>query len=153
MTTYYTFGFTTYLPFMFDVLNQDVAPVGASYKAMLLTPAYSPDRWADHFRADIDAHECTGTGYTAGGIPLTVDVLGTNLANGNIPFTTPDDITFAGISVTAQSCAVYLDTGDRTTDVLVAVEEFDTVTVIADDLTLPVFNDTEIPAKVIARIQ
>jgi hypothetical protein len=43
---------------------------GQAIKAMLVTASYTPDQDAHDFRDDLGANECSGTGYTAGGVAI-----------------------------------------------------------------------------------
>jgi hypothetical protein len=62
-----------YDSFFFDWANGDITPGVDSFKAMLVTSAYTPDKKV-HTTTGSVTNEASGTGYTAGGAPITVGV-------------------------------------------------------------------------------
>jgi hypothetical protein len=58
----------------------------------------------DHYYADISANECSGTAYTAGGIPLST--LASSQVGDNAKFTAASAV-FAGVTLTAMYAVVY----------------------------------------------
>ena len=93
-----------------------------TFKAMLMTTSYTFDK-TDAFRADLSG-EASGAGYTAGGQTLdnlTITQDDTN-DRANIDF---DNETFSNVTVTnVNAYVIYKDTGNASTDILVAYIEF-----------------------------
>jgi hypothetical protein len=93
-----------------------------TFKCMLVTSSYTPDKDAHDFRNDV-TNEVSGTGYTAGGAAVTITV-------------TPDDandrlnITLGGFSlptstITARGAVYYKSRGGASSaDELVAYIDF-----------------------------
>ena len=92
-----------------------------SFKVMLVTSAYTPDKDAHEFRSSV-TNQVVGTGYTAGGKVSAVTIT---------PNDTTDrvDMSFASVSwdastITARAAVIYRDTGNAATDILVAYVDF-----------------------------
>lgn len=92
---------------------------GATIKAMLLTNAYTPDKDAHDFRADLTANEASGTGYSAGGATITATVAQDN-ANDRVTVTFSDP-SWASSSVSARYLAIYKDSGNAATDEIITL--------------------------------
>lgn len=54
-----------------QMAEKNVSLTGDTLKMALLGSGYTPDLATDTHWADIDSHEITGTGYTAGGVTLS----------------------------------------------------------------------------------
>jgi len=95
-----------------------------TFKVMLLTSAYTPDKDAHSKRSSLTANEVSGTGYTAGGAAATVSVAAVDTANDRV------DITLGGASwatstITARYAVYYKSRGGAdTADELVALIDF-----------------------------
>lgn len=57
-----------------------------TFYAMLVTSAYTPDKDVHNRRDDV-TNEVSGTGYTAGGIPVTATVAAVDTANDRVVIT------------------------------------------------------------------
>ena len=94
-----------------------------TFKCMLVTASYSPDKDLHDFRNDV-TNEVSGTGYTAGGATVTVGVTD-DTANDR------QDISLGGISlgsstITARGAVYYKSRGGvSSADELVAYIDFD----------------------------
>jgi len=106
----------------------------SSFKVMLCTSAYTPDKDAHLDRTDI-TNEVSGTGYTAGGNAVTVTVTKDD-ANDRIDVSL-GGTTFPASTITARYAAYYKSTGTAANDLLVAVIDFGSdVTSTAGTFTL-----------------
>ena len=96
-----------------------------SFKIMLVTSSYTPDKDQHNDRADV-TNEITGTQYSSGGGSTTASVnLDTTNDRVDISFT---DVTFGtaqnGATITAAAGVLYKDSGNASTDTLVAYLDF-----------------------------
>jgi hypothetical protein len=89
----------------------------STYKAMLVTSAYAEDRGAHSKRSSV-TNEVTGTGYTAGGVTLTLSA-SLNTTAHILTLTIPT-ATWASSTITARKLIVYRSTGTAANDNLVA---------------------------------
>lgn len=87
-------------------------------KGMLLTNAYAPNIDTDVFASDINSHEVSGTGYTAGGKAITTQALTLDLTN-DCCYLDADDLVWANSTITARVLALYKDTGNQSTSPLI----------------------------------
>lgn len=93
-----------------------------TFKAMLVTSAYTPNKDTDLKRSDV-TNEVTGTGYTAGGVTSAVTVT-KDTANDRVT------LQFAAVSwpsstITARACVYYKSRGGASSaDELVAYADF-----------------------------
>lgn len=107
-----------------DALSGAIDFSGDSFKVMLCSSGYSPDKDADTKRSNVTG-EVTGTGYTAGGAAMTVSVT-KDTVNDRI------DVALGGISlpdatITARFAVYYKSRGGvAANDELVAVVDFGT---------------------------
>lgn len=94
-----------------------------TFKAMLVTSAYSPDVDAHDYRNDV-TNEVSGTGYTAGGATTTVTVTQDN-ANNRVAISFAA-ITWATATITnARAAVIYKSRGGASSaDELVAYVDF-----------------------------
>lgn len=74
--------------FYLDMWNGNVG-AGATYKAMLVTSSYVPDKGAHSKRSHVTNEVPAGSGYTAGGLACTLTVA-SDTANHRLTFTVPD---------------------------------------------------------------
>lgn len=88
-----------------------------SFKAMIVSSAYTPDVDAHHNRDDV-TNEVSGTGYTAGGEAITCTVTKDD-ANNRIDIAW-DDVTWEGATITGRGVVIYKDTGNAATDTLIS---------------------------------
>lgn len=107
-----------------------------SFKVMLLTSSYTPNKDTHTKRSDL-TNEVVGTGYTAGGAAATVTVGAVDTANDRV------DITLGGASwttatITARYAAYYKARGGASSaDELVYINDFGSdVTSTAGTFTL-----------------
>ncbi len=91
---------------------------GATFKAMLVLNTYTPDKDAHDFRNDVEAHEASGPGYTAGGTAVTVTSIAYNTVTDKVEvtFSNPN---WPASTVTARYLVIYKVIGANTTDELV----------------------------------
>jgi len=75
-------------------------------KAIALTSSYTPNQDSHDFLDDIIADECTGTGYTSGGVVVSNPSISYDSAN-NLFKLDCDDISFPGVTITARYIALY----------------------------------------------
>jgi len=114
----------------------------STYKAMLVTSAYTEDRGAHSKRSSV-TNEVTGTGYTAGGVTLTLTA-SLNTTTHILTLTIPT-ATWASSTITARKLIVYRSTGTAANDNLVAcidngadlISSSSTMTWSASTWTLP----------------
>ncbi|MGL6291692.1 MAG: hypothetical protein ACRC2H_13460 [Silanimonas sp.] len=114
-----------------------------TFRAMLVTSGYTENKDTHDFRDDV-TNEVTGTGYTAGGIPITATVAAVDTANDRVV------VTFAAVNwpsstITARKMVVYKSRGGAAgADELVFVNDFGadvvsvngTLSVAANTITL-----------------
>jgi hypothetical protein len=105
-----------YDSFLSDVFAGNCT-TASTYKAMLVTSAYAEDRGAHSKRSSVTG-EVTGTGYTAGGVTLTLTA-SLNTTTHVLTLTIPA-ATWASSTITARKLIVYRSTGTAATDNLVA---------------------------------
>jgi len=105
-----------YDSFLSDVFAGNCT-TASTYKAMLVTSAYAEDRGAHSKRSSV-TNEVTGTGYTAGGVTLTLSA-SLNTTTHVLTLTIPT-ATWASSTITARKLIVYRSTGTAANDNLVA---------------------------------
>ena len=88
----------------------------SSYKGMLVTSAYTEDRGAHSKRSSV-TNEVSGTGYTAGGVALTLTA-SLNTSTHILTLTIPV-ATWTSSTITARKLIVYRTTGTAANDNLV----------------------------------
>lgn len=97
-----------------------------TFKMMLLTNAYTPDR-SDSKRSDLTTYETTGAGYTAGGKVITVILQTPDNTNNRVDVTLPASTTWSFSTITARYAAIYKSRGGSDTqDELVCLIDFTT---------------------------
>jgi len=92
-----------------------------TFKAMLVTSTYAPDRDAHDWLNDV-TNEVTGTGYSTGGVTCACTVT-KDTANDRVT------LAFAAVSwptstITARGLVIYKSTGTASADPLVAYIDF-----------------------------
>ena len=105
-----------YDSFLSDVFAGNCT-TASTYKGMLVTSAYTEDRGAHSKRSSVTG-EVTGTGYTAGGVTLTLSA-SLNTTTHILTLTIPT-AAWASSTITARKLIVYRSTGTAATDNLVA---------------------------------
>ena len=92
-----------------------------SFKVMLVTSTYSPNKDTHEDRADV-TNEVVGTGYTAGGVATTPTItLDTSNDRVDITFS---NVSWASATITARAAVIYKSTGTAGTDLLIAYVDF-----------------------------
>jgi hypothetical protein len=107
----------------FDDLNKgNIVPNTDTFKGMLVTSTYSPNKGTHTKRSDI-TNEVSGTGYTAGGTSVTCTVsLDTTNHRSDVTISGPS---WANSSITARALVVYKSRGGASSaDNLVAYIDF-----------------------------
>jgi hypothetical protein len=93
-----------------------------TFKAMLVTSTYSPDKDVHDFRDDV-TNEVTGTGYTAGGVTSTVTVT-KDTANDRVTIQF-GAVSWATSTITARGCVYYKSRGGASSaDEIIAYVDF-----------------------------
>lgn len=92
-----------------------------SFKVILVTSSYSPDKDAHTKRSDV-TNEAVGVGYTTGGESTSVTVT-KDTANDRIDIDF-SDVSWANATLTAAGAVIYKTTGTASTDNLVAYLDF-----------------------------
>lgn len=105
-----------------DVVRQNINFVSDTFKAMLVTSAYTPNKDTDSKRSNV-TNEVTGTGYTAGGTAVTATVAkDTATDRETITFSNPS---WASSTITAAALVIYKSRGGASSaDELVAYVDF-----------------------------
>ena len=92
-----------------------------SFKAMLVTSSYTPNKDTHTKRSDV-TNEISGTGYVTGGKSTVVTVTNnTSLDRIEIAFS---DISWPSATLTSAAAVIYKTTGTAATDNLVAYLDF-----------------------------
>jgi len=81
-----------------------------SIKVMLLADTYTPDQDNHKFVSDVQDHEITGEGYTAGGKALLNKTL-TYDPDNNYTIFDADDVSWTNATITARYAVIYADVG------------------------------------------
>ena len=92
-----------------------------SFKALLVTSSYTPNKDTHDFRDDV-TNEVTGTGYTAGGVTTACTVT-KDTANDRVTLQFAA-VSWATSTITARALVIYKSTGTASTDNLVAYNDF-----------------------------
>jgi hypothetical protein len=93
-----------------------------TFKAMLVTSSYTPNKDTHDFRDDV-TNEVSGTGYTAGGATSTVTVT-KDTANDKVTIQF-GAVSWASSTITARGCVYYKSRGGASSaDELVAYADF-----------------------------
>ena len=93
-----------------------------TFKAMLVTSSYTPNKDTHDFRDDV-TNEVSGTGYTAGGVALAVTVT-KDTANDKVTIQL-GAVSWASSTITARGCVYYKSRGGASSaDELVCYADF-----------------------------
>ena len=93
-----------------------------TFKAMLVTSSYTPNKDTHDFRDDV-TNEVSGTGYTAGGVASAVTVT-KDTANDKVTIQF-GAVSWASSTITARGCVYYKSRGGASSaDELVAYADF-----------------------------
>ena len=93
-----------------------------TFKAMLVTSTYSPNKDTHDKRDDV-TNEVTGTGYTAGGTTCAVTVT-KDTANDKVTITL-GSVSWSSSTITARGCVYYKSRGGASSaDEIVAYNDF-----------------------------
>lgn len=108
----------------------DLSSGGVTIKAMLVTNTYTAlsdsTKQGHEFISQVTAisgAEVTGTGYTAGGMPVTSKAVTIDTGTGKVKLTC-DDVTWVSATLTAYGMIFYVDTGTPSTSPLLRFEDF-----------------------------
>jgi hypothetical protein len=91
-----------------DVVRGNINFVSDTFKAMIVTSAYTPNKGTHTKRSDV-SNEVTGTGYTAGGQVVTATVT-KDTTNHRIDITLSDP-SWSGSTITGRALVVYKSRG------------------------------------------
>lgn len=93
-----------------------------TFKAMLVTSSYTPNKDTHEFRDDV-TNEVSGTGYTAGGVASAVTVT-KDTANNKVTIQL-GAVSWASSTITARGCVYYKSRGGASSaDELVCYADF-----------------------------
>jgi hypothetical protein len=93
-----------------------------TFKAMLVTSSYTPNKDTHEFRDDV-TNEVSGTGYTAGGVASAVTVT-KDTANDKVTIQL-GAVSWASSTITARGCVYYKSRGGASSaDELVCYADF-----------------------------
>ena len=93
-----------------------------TFKAMLVTSSYTPNKDTHDFRNDV-TNEVSGTGYTAGGATSTVTVT-KDTANDKVTIQF-GAVSWASSTITARGCVYYKSRGGASSaDEIIAYADF-----------------------------
>ena len=94
-----------------------------TFKCMLVTSTYSPNKDTDDFRNDV-TNEVSGTGYTGGGTAATVTVNAIDTTNDRIEITL-GAVSWSTSTITARAAVYYKSRGGASSaDEIVAYIDF-----------------------------
>jgi len=94
-----------------------------TFKAMLTTSSYTPNKDTHDFRDDV-TNEVSGTGYTAGGTAITMTVAAVDTTNDRVVITTSAP-SWSSSTITARYMVVYKSRGGSSSaDELIFVVDF-----------------------------
>lgn len=93
-----------------------------TFKMMLVTDSYTPNKDTDNDRADVTNEVAATGGYTAGGKTVTCTVARDN-ANDKTTLTFAAD-SWTSSTITARAAVVYKSTGTTANDLLVFYNDF-----------------------------
>lgn len=111
-----------YNSFLDDLNRGNINPASDSFKAMLVTSSYTPDKDAHTKRSDV-TNEVTGTGYSGGGKATTCTVA-KDTTNDRVTLTF-GSVSWTTATITARGAAIYKARGGLSSaDELVAYVDF-----------------------------
>lgn len=105
-----------------DLARGNVVPSTDTYKMLLVTATYTPNKGTHTKRSDV-TNEVTGTAYTAGGVTTAASVsVDTTNHRSDVTFTGPS---WAASTITARAGVIYKSRGGASSaDNLVAYVDF-----------------------------
>jgi len=107
-----------------DIVTGAVDMDTDTFKVMLLTSAYTPNKDTHAKRSDVEANEVAGTGYVAGGETVTVTVDAVDTVNDDVQ-TNLGGAAWAASTITARYAAYYKSRGGASSaDELVYIVDF-----------------------------
>lgn len=111
-----------YDSFFDDVNRGNIVPSVDTFKEMLVTSTYTPNKGTHTKRSDV-TNEVVGTGYTAGGTTVTATVsVDTTNHRADVTFSNPS---WASSTITAHAGVIYKSRGGASSaDNLVAYVDF-----------------------------
>lgn len=96
---------------------------GSPVKCALLANTYTPDQDAHDFFDDVVAHQISGTGYTAGGVSLTLSDPTYDAASNEVRMDATD-ASWTTATITARYAVIYKATGVNSTSTLIGYVDF-----------------------------
>lgn len=112
----------TYTSFYEDLCNGDIVPATDTFKCLLVTSTYAPDKDTHVRRSDV-TNEVSGTGYAAGGATVTCTV-GKNTSTDRVTLTFSSP-SWSTATITARGAVIYKSRGGASSaDELVAYSDF-----------------------------
>jgi hypothetical protein len=113
----------TFDSFVYDNSTGAIDLDADTFKIMLVTSAYTPNKKTHTKRSDV-TNEVTGTGYTAGGVALASVVVTNDTANDRTKFASANP-SWASATITARGAVIYKSRGGAATaDELVCYLDF-----------------------------
>ena len=107
-----------------DMVTGQVDMDTDSFKVMLLTSGYTPNKDTHTKRSDVEASEVVGTAYVAGGTAVTVTVDAVDTVNDDVQINL-GGAAWAASTITARYAAYYKTRGGAATaDELVYIVDF-----------------------------
>ena len=110
-----------YDSFLDDEARCNIDGDADTFKALLVTSSYTPNKGTHTRRSDI-TNEVTGTGYTAGGVTCACTVA-KDTTNHRVTLTFAA-LSWASSTITARGAVIYKSTGTAANDPLVAYVDF-----------------------------
>ncbi|MCB1712293.1 MAG: hypothetical protein KDH96_07410 [Candidatus Riesia sp.] len=120
-----------YTPFKAGLMAGNIDLSADVIKVMLTTASYVPNA-SDELTGDV-TNEISSAGYSAGGVPITNQIITTN---GNSGVLNGDNITFSGITATFSGAVIYISGATPSTSYLLGFLDLGTQTVTAGDFTI-----------------
>lgn len=111
-----------YNSFKKALFDRTINLTGDTIRVALLTSAYTPNFDHDFFD-DVNAHEASGTGYTAGGVALSSRNITQDNTNDRAIFDAAD-ASWPAATITARYGVIYKSTGTAATSPLIALIDF-----------------------------
>lgn len=110
-----------YNKFLDNVVRGSFNFASDTFKVMLVTSSYTPNKDTHEDRADV-TNEVSGTGYTTGGTATTPTIT-LDTSNDRVDLTF-SNVSWASATITARAAVIYKSTGTASTDLLVAYVDF-----------------------------
>lgn len=110
-----------YNKFLDNVVRGSFNFASDTFKVMLVTSSYTPNKDTHEDRADV-TNEVSGTGYTTGGTATTPTIT-LDTSNDRVDLTF-SNVSWASATITARAAVIYKSTGTAANDLLVAYVDF-----------------------------